>query len=44
MVKKNQSQVVNNKTEGDKMDFILSLVPYVTFLGVAYLVYADTRG
>jgi len=26
------------------MDFILSLVPYVTFLGVAFLVYKDTRG
>jgi len=26
------------------MDFILSLVPYATFLGVVFLVYKDTRG
>ena len=39
-----KESVASTKQEADKMDFILSLVPYATFLGVAFLVYKDTRG
>ena len=39
-----KESVASTKQEADKMDFIFSLVPYATFLGVAYLIYADTRG